>query len=291
MLVGLMLHALIYGYVGLTPACVPQCDTTRARPPTRCPRRVEPVVARVVVAEKPDGARPKALADVSVLTARGICNAEDNAEVAILAAALRRDLQSRFSSRNRAANALLLAEDDETGEIVGCCGIDVQRLSPEALDDQRLGPYDSRLEDRPMLSSLAVSPSYRKRGIAKRLCRAAEEAARGWGYNEVLLKVESDNKRARRLYQGLGYRVCGLDKGAERPVAAASGMAFVSTIQVAMRKDLRYPPADVAVPAAALGGAAIYLATQQTELLVQAASLLAAGELDDLACLLRGILS
>ena len=37
---------------------------------------------------------------------------------------------------------------------------------------------------------------FRRRGIAKRLCRAAEASARGWGYSEVLLKVEAGNRKA-----------------------------------------------------------------------------------------------
>ena len=247
--------------------------------PTPPALRASHPMAKVVVGETAQSrmSRPgtgKTFADVSVLTAIGICNAEDSAEVAILSAALRRDLQTRFSSRNRAPSALLLAEDDVSGEVVGCCGIDVQRLSPEALDYQRLGPYDESLADRPMLSSLAVCPRYRKRGIAKRLCRAAEAEARRWGYNEVLLKVERDNRRARNLYRVLGYRVVAVDKKAERPVASGSGgMRFISTTQVAMRKDLQFPPADVVLSAVVLAGAASFVAISEPEALADAAEL------------------
>ena len=195
---------------------------------------------------------------VSLLTAAGICKPEDDAQLIIIAAALQRDLQNRFTRRNRAAHDFFLAKDDDSGEIVGCVGIDVQRLSSTALGEPRIGPSDTRLDERPLLSSLAVSPEYRKKGIAMRLCRAAEDAARGWGFSEVLLKVESDNGKALNLYRRVGYRKVAVDKEAERPVAGSGGLKFVRTTQVAMRKDLRFPPVDTVATALASAIAVYY---------------------------------
>jgi hypothetical protein len=57
-----------------------------------------------------------------------------------------------------------------------------------------------------VLSNLAVSPNARRRGIAKILCDEVEAMAKDWGYDEMVLLVESANTPARELYQGkLGY--------------------------------------------------------------------------------------
>lgn len=60
------------------------------------------------------------------------------------------------------------------------------------------------------LSNLCVSSNARRRGIAKKLCVCAEETASEWGYDEMFLKVEKDNKAAKDLYETkLGYQVEG----------------------------------------------------------------------------------
>merc|ERR1711871_1074542 len=98
--------------------------------------------------------------------------------------------------------------------------------------------------------------------------------------NEVLLKVERDNARARRLYSKLGYRVVAIDKEAERPIAGPGGLRFVTTTQVAMRKDLRYPPVDSVVTWTLAACAAAYTATTvSAEQFGAVADLLRAGHL------------
>ncbi len=55
-----------------------------------------------------------------------------------------------------------------------------------------------------VIANVAVSPDYRRRGIARQLMQAAmdEVAARG---RFALLQVEADNISARRLYESLGF--------------------------------------------------------------------------------------
>ena len=230
----------------------------------------------------------------SLLVADGILKPEGPSDLAILSAALQRDMQERFTQRNRNENALILAENEE-GEIVGVVGIDVQRLSNKALNEDRTGIQDQRLSERPLLSSLAVSPKYRRRGIAKKLCREAERTAKRWGYDEVLLKVEADNSRARSLYRSLGYRVVDTDKQAERPVVKG-GLRFVKTTQVAMRKSLTFPPLDSVVSALAVAAAAAYASATYHEQLAlaldtgaQAGRLLGAGDLEAALALIRRV--
>jgi len=200
---------------------------------------------------------------ISILVAEGFVPPDASVQqVEVMASQLGRNLAQKFSSRNPEDSALLLAESGE--EVVGACGVEVMSLTPSGLDQFRYeaGDPQGTLADRPFLSNLAVRRDFRRKGIAKRLCRAAEKTARGWGYSEVLLKVEADNGKARNLYRSLGYRVVAVDMEAEKPQAGAGGLSFVSTTQVAMRKDLRLPPLDVAALRAALLGGASYLYTQ-----------------------------
>jgi GNAT superfamily N-acetyltransferase len=58
----------------------------------------------------------------------------------------------------------------------------------------------------PELNSIAVLPEYRSQGIGTRLIAAAEEMARERGFREVCVGVNTENTRARSLYERLGYR-------------------------------------------------------------------------------------
>ncbi|KAL1514888.1 hypothetical protein AB1Y20_003970 [Prymnesium parvum] len=197
------------------------------------------------------------LRQASLLSAEGLCAADAQPyEVPLLAAELRRELLEHFSSRNREAHALLVASDEQAG-VVGVCGIEVQQLTPKAMSPRRGG--DSQVRGRPLLTNVAVSRGFRRRGIGRQLCRASEALARSWGFSEILLRVEQDNTKARRLYHSLGYRTVGVDTEAERPDASSGRLEFVRTTQVVMRKDLRFPPLDtVAIRLGLLGGAVLY---------------------------------
>ena len=221
----------------------------------------------------------RALSFVSELCAQAILSAEDPVERSMLSSALQRDLSQRLG---RSPSALLLAEDAD-GAILGCAAIEVGVLSPEALDAQRLGragAMEAAMEQRPLLSSLAVSKQARRRGLAQRLCAEAEGLAKEWGYPEVLLKVERNNGKARNLYRKLGYRVVAVDQEAERPVAGPGGVQFVPTVQVAMRKSLSgVPPVDVLVGWALAAAAAAY--GSQLEVTQQVAEALSAGRVEE----------
>jgi GNAT superfamily N-acetyltransferase len=64
----------------------------------------------------------------------------------------------------------------------------------------------------PEIQDVFVLPQHRRRGIASRLTRAAEDEARAEGWDRISLSVSRDgNPQARRLYDKLGY----VDAGAE----------------------------------------------------------------------------
>ncbi len=55
---------------------------------------------------------------------------------------------------------------------------------------------------------IMVARPFRGRGVGERLMRASLEAARG-SFEQVRLGVLADNTRALRLYERLGFQVCG----------------------------------------------------------------------------------
>jgi ribosomal protein S18 acetylase RimI-like enzyme len=59
----------------------------------------------------------------------------------------------------------------------------------------------------PYISNLAVSPEYRRQGIAKQLLRQCETTATRWGFRKLYLHVLDNNQSARSLYENDGYTV------------------------------------------------------------------------------------
>jgi len=60
----------------------------------------------------------------------------------------------------------------------------------------------------PILSNLAVDLTRRRSGVGMKLCLAAEEMSREWGFPDIWLQVEKENLSARKLYEEkLGYKL------------------------------------------------------------------------------------
>lgn len=59
----------------------------------------------------------------------------------------------------------------------------------------------------PYLSNLAVSPKYRRHGVASSLLTRCEKVSREWGLKDLYLHVLENNYHARQLYFKQGYRV------------------------------------------------------------------------------------
>lgn len=62
----------------------------------------------------------------------------------------------------------------------------------------------------PEIQDVFVLPDQRRRGIATRLTRAAEDEARRRGWDRISLSVSAEhNEPARKLYEGIGYQDVG----------------------------------------------------------------------------------
>jgi ribosomal protein S18 acetylase RimI-like enzyme len=67
------------------------------------------------------------------------------------------------------------------------------------------GYFDSEDPARAHLASMWVAPAARRKGIGRMLVNAVIEWARGRGANSLQLIVTSNNERAIRFYQNLGF--------------------------------------------------------------------------------------
>lgn len=77
------------------------------------------------------------------------------------------------------------------------------------------------------ISKMLVHPAARRRGLARALLLAAEEAARAGGHGLLTLDTEADSP-ARALYEAMGYRLAGIIPGYARRAdgSALAGAAF-----------------------------------------------------------------
>jgi len=60
---------------------------------------------------------------------------------------------------------------------------------------------------RPYLCNLLVSPLHRKKGYGKKLVRACLDTSKKWGYSDLFLHVEPQEKAAVALYKSCGLRM------------------------------------------------------------------------------------
>lgn len=63
------------------------------------------------------------------------------------------------------------------------------------------------------MMNLAVSPNFRRQGIAERLVNGLMEALGEKGVKSLLLEVRISNEPAKRLYQKLGFEIVGKRPG------------------------------------------------------------------------------
>jgi ribosomal protein S18 acetylase RimI-like enzyme len=147
-----------------------------------------------------------------------------------------------------ARNAMIQQDDDDDrGEILACVGIEVQGIANGAVRGLPIQEYA------PLMSNLAVSRNYRRRGLAEAMVQAAEDYIRGsssrnnnnndWpeDYRQSLyLYVERRNTRAIQLYQKLGYRRLWQDGNAQTLLPMDNGdLQSVPTVLVCMKKNLQ----------------------------------------------------
>mgnify|MGYP000144320563 CR=1 FL=1 len=65
------------------------------------------------------------------------------------------------------------------------------------------------VEDEAYLANIAIDPSWRKRGLGRRLLEDSLKRVRKMGAGEVVLEVRRGNRVALSLYRSVGFKVVG----------------------------------------------------------------------------------
>ncbi len=83
-----------------------------------------------------------------------------------------------------------------------------------AMEDEELLGYCGiyLAADEGEITNVAVSPKYRRRGVAKALVQQVMDMTRTKGIRTYILEVRASNEGALRLYEGLGFVRSGLRK-------------------------------------------------------------------------------
>jgi ribosomal protein S18 acetylase RimI-like enzyme len=144
--------------------------------------------------------------------------------------------RQKQSPPKKSATITLDNNNENPYEILGCVGVEVMRIPNGSL----LSYSEPYRRAAPLMSNLAVSRSYRRRGLAEDLVQAVETLVRKqWGYTECYLYVEERNRPAIQLYQKLGYRKLWRDDTAKTLLPTPGGsLESASTVIVCMKKDL-----------------------------------------------------
>ncbi|CAM9349345.1 unnamed protein product [Scytosiphon promiscuus] len=152
------------------------------------------------------------------------------------------DYRRRYGSLmgKRKLESMLLVARGKQGQIVGCIAVEVSVCMGERVGVKARGISANAegAELRPILANLAVARSERRKGLAKRLVKQCEDTCKEWGYDEILLLVEENNTRARRLYAKLGYKMLFRDTKAKKILPDTYQIRDVPCVNVCMRRDL-----------------------------------------------------
>lgn len=132
-----------------------------------------------------------ASAYVSALAARS-CRRAVSASMALL------EIKTEPWEESPASRAVYIrARVEGSQKYIGECGVEIQDCTSDGLVDEGA----AGVKPRALLSgTLHVHRSFRRKGVAQRLLREAENKARSWGMGSLLLLVDQDNEPALRLY-------------------------------------------------------------------------------------------
>lgn len=131
------------------------------------------------------------------------------------------DIRSRL--RSQTSHYACFIATTPTGEVSGA--VELCLSGSESLTSKE---YQSTY-----ISNLAVSPNYRRQGIARRLLKNCEEITNKWGFSEIYLHVLDNNWQAQKLYKQCGYQIC-------RAETSLTSWLFQQPRRLLLKKKIRY---------------------------------------------------
>lgn len=155
------------------------------------------------------------------------------------------DLMNRYGSRTgkrKYPSALLLAIENE--EIVSMVGIDCQLYDEQEKRFTPMKIVTKLYDDEPgkkvvqVLANLVVRRDKRKKGLGKLLLNASADTAKSFGYEELYIQVDSNNKAAQALYRKEGYKQIFTDPDATCVVSGQFGLKTEECINLGYVKKL-----------------------------------------------------
>ncbi|HEY3289617.1 MAG TPA: GNAT family N-acetyltransferase [Anaerolineae bacterium] len=112
--------------------------------------------------------------------------------------------QSFFNAGSRQHGEIWLEQQDRSEAYVAIAEYDGIAVGRVALDFKLKADRGAAF-----LMAAHVEPEYQSRGIGTALFNHLEQVARQHGFGAMMLHVGKENPNARRLYERLGYLVCG----------------------------------------------------------------------------------
>mmetsp|Transcript_20898 Transcript_20898/g.27001 ORF Transcript_20898/g.27001 Transcript_20898/m.27001 type:complete len:260 (+) Transcript_20898:53-832(+) len=147
------------------------------------------------------------------------------------------EFNKRYSKGKLVKTSQFFIVRNDEDEILACAGIELDIIR----EDGFMSPLILE-RSAPLMSNLAVSREFRRRGLAEQLVKAVEEyIIETWPEQEACyLLVEGRNQGAVRLYKKLGYMIIWGDDQAETLLPMEDGgLSMVPTSILCMRKSLR----------------------------------------------------
>lgn len=143
------------------------------------------------------------------------------------------EFKRRYGKKLGDRRAEMIMCESNKKELMGVAAVEVEKIPEKSLTST------SRARA-PLMSNVAVSKKWRRRGIAEVLVKEIERMVKiEWGYDDIYLYVEQRNKPAIRLYQKLGYKRKWIDKTAKTLVPTMNGsLQNEATTIVCMKKRL-----------------------------------------------------
>lgn len=143
------------------------------------------------------------------------------------------EFRQRFGNKTIRYSEMIKCQDENTGEIVGCVGLEVSYVSlKNGFRTNRPVPF---------MSHLAIGKEYRRKGIAKDLIIAAETMVhKQWGAKDCYLFVEEKNLPALALYRNAGYKTVAKDETETTKIPTSNGrMKIEDAVLLCMKKSFR----------------------------------------------------